>query len=262
MLSSNDPWQRLRQYTSARIGLGHVGVSLPTASLLAFQQAHAQARDAVYLALDPTAFDAVGQHLDWPMTEVHSQALDRAMYLKRPDRGRRLQNTCREALQGQGAKEGYDIAVVVADGLSALAVHQHAPAMLTRLRAMSVQEGWSLSPVVLAHQGRVAIGDEVGECLNARLIIVMIGERPGLSSPDSLGIYLTYHPHVGCTDAQRNCISNIRPEGLTYPAASATLTYLLRAAFQQHYTGVALKDGTTTASLAPTRTLNQLLRFL
>lgn len=258
---SPDPWQRLRQYTSARIGLGHVGTSLPTAPLLAFQHAHAQARDAVHLALDTKPLRVLCAQYAWPMLSVHSLAESRAIYLQRPDYGRRLCPEDRNRLIAQ-AHEPCDIAVVVADGLSSLAIHHHAPAMLERLHALAEQAQWTLSPVVAVHQGRVAIADEIGECLQARLVVILIGERPGLSSPDSLGIYLTYAPHVGCSDAQRNCISNIRPEGLAYPAASATLAYLLREALQRQCTGIHLKDDTDLAPLAPSSAFAQMLRVL
>ncbi|TQU09119.1 ethanolamine ammonia-lyase subunit EutC [Xanthomonas perforans] len=225
-----DAWAHLRQLTPARIALGRVGTSLPTDAHLEFQLAHAQARDAVHLAFDPAP--------------LQSAAADRHQYLRRPDLGRRLAEDAAAQLRGLTAVHGggQDVAVVIADGLSALAVHRHAARMLDQIDALASQEGWSLAPAVLVAQGRVAIGDEVGELLNARAVIVLIGERPGLSSPDSLGLYLTYTPRVGLTDAARNCISNIRAEGLSYAEASHKLAYLLREAFRRRLSGVQLKD--------------------
>lgn len=261
MSTSNDPWQRLRQYTSARIGLGHVGTSVPTEALLAFQQAHAQARDAVHLPLDTQPLEALCTRLNWPDLSVHSQADNRAVYLQRPDYGRQLRSDERERLKAT-ATAPCDVAVVVADGLSALAIHHYVPTMLTRLHALAEREQWTLSPMVIAHQARVAIADDIGECLQARLVLILIGERPGLSSPDSLGIYLTYAPQVGCSDAQRNCISNIRPEGLTYPAAMSTLSYLMHEALQRQCTGIGLKDHAGSTPLASLEAFSHMIHKL
>ncbi|BBJ96148.1 ethanolamine ammonia-lyase subunit EutC [Xanthomonas campestris] len=257
-----DAWARLRALTPARIALGRAGTSLPTASHLEFQLAHAQARDAVHLAFDPAPLQAVLQQRGRRSVLLHSAASDRHLYLQRPDLGRRLSDEAAEQLRGTTAVHGggADLAVVVADGLSALAVHRHAGAMLEQIDALAAHEGWSLAPVTLIAQGRVAIGDEVGELLQAQAVIVLIGERPGLSSPDSLGLYLTYAPRVGHTDAARNCISNIRGEGLSYAEAGHKLGYLLREAFRRKLSGVQLKDeadrpllGTDTASQAAPR---------
>ncbi|WP_372393627.1 ethanolamine ammonia-lyase subunit EutC [Xanthomonas sp. NCPPB 3582] len=239
-----DAWAQLRQLTPARIALGRVGTSLPTVAHLDFQLAHAQARDAVHLAFDAAPLQAALKQRRRSSLLVHSAAPDRHTYLQRPDLGRRLSDEAATQLRGLAALQGnaQDLAVVVADGLSALAVHRHAAPMLERIDALAAHEGWSLAPVALVAQGRVAIGDEVGELLAARAVIVLIGERPGLSSPDSLGLYLTYAPRVGLTDAARNCISNIRTEGLSYAEAAHKLAYLLREAFRRRLSGVQLKD--------------------
>lgn len=245
------PWQQLRRYTDARIALGRAGHSLPTAAQLAFQLAHAQARDAVHLAFDAlgTAQALQGQGLETLL--LHSAAPDRASYLQRPDLGRRLAEASRRtvaewrASQGEGGAARFDLAFVVADGLSALAVHTSAQALLSatlaRLQADPLCR-WRLAPVALVSQGRVAVGDEVGERLGADAVVVLIGERPGLSSPDSLGVYLSWAPRVGLTDAQRNCISNVRPAGLSVDAAAEQLHCLLSLARARRLTGVGLKD--------------------
>lgn len=237
-MDETDPWQALRRYTAARIALGRRGVSVPTGAQLAFQLAHAQARDAVHLALDGEALAAQG--LD--CVPLHSAAVTRAEYLQRPDLGRRLDDVSRARLAA-GVK-GADLALVAADGLSALAVQRHAAPFLAALRARLALEAWTLSPLHVVAQGRVAIGDEVGELLQARAVLVLIGERPGLSSPDSLGLYLTWAPKVGLLDERRNCISNVRPEGLAYAPAAYRLHYLLSQAFSRQLSGVALKDET------------------
>ncbi|KQQ75527.1 ethanolamine ammonia-lyase [Xanthomonas sp. Leaf131] len=239
-----DAWAQLRHLTPARIALGRVGTSLPTGAHLDFQLAHAQARDAVHLAFDPAPLQAELEQRGRTSMLLHSAAADRHIYLQRPDLGRRLAEDAATQLRGLTAVHGggHDLAIVIADGLSALAVHRNAPQMLEHIDRLAAHEGWSLAPVVLIAQGRVAIGDEVGELLKARAVIVLIGERPGLSSPDSLGLYLTYTPRVGLTDAARNCISNIRAEGLSYAEATHKLAYLLREAFRRKLSGVQLKD--------------------
>ena len=252
------PWEALKNFTDARIALGRAGVSLPTAAHLAFQLAHAQARDAVQLPFDAHGVSSNLQDLGLATLRLHSQATDRATYLQRPDLGRRLDAASLEVLthwrktsqphHSAESKLGtppFDLAFVVVDGLSALAIHQNAMAlvslMLQRLQADSSQP-WSIAPVAVVEQGRVAIGDEVGEQLRANTVVVLIGERPGLSSPDSLGLYLTWAPKVGTTDAARNCISNVRPAGLSINAAAATLHALLSQARLKQLTGVGLKD--------------------
>lgn len=237
-----NPWQSLRRFTAARIALGRSGVSQPTAQQLAFQLDHARARDAVHLALAPEALSEALAASGMRCVSVHSAARDRQVYLQRPDLGRRLDDASREKLAAL-AGEFYDVAFVVADGLSALAVEQNAAPCL---RAVMVRlAGWRVAPIAIVQQGRVAIGDEIGHLLGAQIAVVLIGERPGLSSPDSLGLYLTWAPQPGLSDASRNCISNVRPAGLTCEAAAFKLHYLLSEARRRQLSGVALKDETS-----------------
>ena len=241
-----DPWTALRAYTPARIALGRTGASQPTAALLAFSLAHAQARDAVHEAFDAASMAIELQEAGFQTIGVHSRATDRPMYLRRPDLGRRLDDASCDRLRqaADGATATPDLVLVVADGLSALAVTRHAQPMLKAIRGQL--PGWTIGPVILAEQARVALGDEVGELFGARAVALLVGERPGLSSPDSLGIYLTWAPRVGRTDAERNCISNIRPEGLSYEQAAATLAGLLEGAKRLGASGIMLKDETPT----------------
>jgi len=226
---TEDPWIKLRELTAARIALGRAGHSLPTRELLSFQLAHAKARDAVGRSLDVAVLASLRPLL------LKSAARDRATYLRRPDLGRRLSEESRARL----SRGDYDAALIIADGLSATAVHRHALALIEPLVADLA--GWRLAPIALVEQGRVAIGDEIGELLGARLAVMIIGERPGLSSPDSLGVYLTWAPRVGRTDAERNCVSNIRTEGLAPDIAARRVVSLMRAASEQQLTGVGLK---------------------
>jgi len=239
----DDPWQTLRRFTPARIALGRSGASLPTAEILRFGLAHAQARDAVHLALDVAALDAVLRPRHGESVVVHSLAPDRATYLLRPDLGRRLDEASADRLARTAAarRDGWDLAFVIADGLSALAVQHHAPALLDVL-VPRLPADCTVAPPVIAVQGRVALGDEIGELLGARLVAILIGERPGLSSPDSLGVYLTWAPKRGRHDAERNCVSNVRPEGLGYDAGAMKLAWLMKEARHLQLTGVGLKD--------------------
>jgi len=245
-------WNSLRAFTDARIALGRAGVSQPTAAHLAFQLAHAQARDAVQGQLDVSGMQQAIEALGQRAIHLHSAAPDRAHYLQRPDWGRRLDAPSRERVLGLCPAEGaapFDLAVVVADGLSPLAVQRHVPTLLAHLlpllRAEAIEQPWHLAPLMLVEQGRVAVGDEVGECLGARCVLVLIGERPGLSSPDSLGVYFTWAPRVGRSDAERNCVSNIRDAGLVPERAARKLHILLREARRRELSGIALKDETT-----------------
>jgi ethanolamine ammonia-lyase small subunit len=252
----DNPWQGLRRYTQARIALGRAGVSLPTGAQLAFQLAHAQARDAVHTALDGAALAAALRAGGLASVELHSAAPDRDSYLQRPDLGRQLDAASRERLRALApGAGGPDLALVVADGLSALAVQQNLQPFLDQLLPRLAADNWTLAPVAIVRQGRVAVGDEVAQLLGARAVLVLIGERPGLSSPDSMGLYLTWAPRVGLTDASRNCISNVRPAGLDYATAAYKLHYLLTEARRRGLTGVALKDetqaGDSTPGLAP-----------
>jgi ethanolamine ammonia-lyase small subunit len=247
-----NPWEELRRLTPARIALGRAGTSLPTAAQLNFQYAHAQARDAVHLPFDHAGLTASLAERGRQTLLLHSAAADRDTYLQRPDLGRRLDATSQDLLRqhAQANPGGYDLAVVVADGLSALAVQRHSLPFLERMEEQALAEGWSLSPVVLVKQGRVAVADEVAELLGAKMVVILIGERPGLSSPDSLGLYFTYAPRVGLTDAYRNCISNVRLEGLSYAMAAHRLLYLMREACRRQLSGVNLKDEAEVQTLA------------
>ncbi|NVZ21049.1 ethanolamine ammonia-lyase subunit EutC [Pseudomonas costantinii] len=239
-----NPWLELRRLTPARIALGRTGTSIPTSAQLDFQFAHAQARDAVHLPFDHAGLSSQLAELGRNSLLLHSAAIDRHSYLQRPDLGRRLSDESAQSLRDYAAANpgGVDLAVVVADGLSALAVHKHTLPFLTRMEEQIHAEGWSLSPVILVEQGRVAVADEVGQLLGAKMVVILIGERPGLSSPDSLGLYFTYNPKVGLTDAYRNCISNVRLEGLSYGMAAHRLLYLMREACRRQLSGVNLKD--------------------
>ena len=243
-VDSQNPWLNLRNLTPARIALGRTGTSLPTSAQLDFQFAHAQARDAVHLAFDHQGIRAQLDERGRESLLLHSAASDRNSYLQRPDLGRRLDDASAQILDAYAAAHpgGVDLAIVVADGLSALAVHRHTLPFLARLEEQITAEGWSVSPIVLLEQGRVAVADEVAERLGAKMSVILIGERPGLSSPDSLGLYFTYAPKVGLNDAYRNCISNVRLEGLSYGMAAHRLIYLMREACRRQLSGVNLKD--------------------
>ncbi|WP_089100718.1 ethanolamine ammonia-lyase subunit EutC [Streptomyces hyaluromycini] len=232
-------WPLLRRHTQARIGLGRSGSALPTRHRLGLQAAHAAARDAVHSPFDPDTVAAGLRGL--PTVRVRSAAGDRLTYLQRPDLGRRLDPVDRAHLPAGG---DWDVVFVVADGLSSRAVHEHAAAVVRATAARLT--GWSVAPVVLAEQARVALGDDIAHAMGTAMVVVLIGERPGMSAADSLGAYLTYRPVPGVTtDADRNCLSNIRPPlGLTYEAAAGKLAALLSRGRELGRTGVALKDET------------------
>lgn len=243
-----DAWGPLRRFTPARIALGRAGGSLPTGPHLAFQFAHARARDAVHRPLPVEALQSALSARGYRIATVRSAAPDRATYLKRPDLGRRLDDASRarlEAYRGADAAEHrsapIDVAFVVADGLSALAIERNALPFLDRLLPRLGRD-WSVAPLVIAEQARVALGDDVAVALGARMVVVLIGERPGLSSPDSMGLYLTWAPAVGTTDAHRNCISNVREEGMGAEQAAHKLRYLMTQARARRLSGVRLKD--------------------
>ncbi len=244
-----DPWVDLAALTPARLALGRSGASLPTREVLALGLAHARARDAVHAALDVSALAAGVAALGREAVEVESAAPDRAVYLRRPDFGRRLSARSRALLTGAGPGEA-DLAIVVADGLSASAADLNALPLLGAL--MPLLGARRIAPIVLARQARVALGDEAAELMGARMVLVLIGERPGLSAADSLGAYLTFAPRVGRTDAERNCVSNIRAGGLPPPAAAARIAWLIDRAFALSLTGVALKDGSDGDLIAGT----------
>jgi len=232
---------RLRALTPARVGLGRTGVSQQTRDLLDFQRCHALARDAVHARLEAAALAATLTQLTGsPVLHLHSAASDRATYLQRPDLGRQLDELSRAQLAHLPQAAPCNLALIVADGLSALAVERHAAPLLAEL--LPRLRGWSLAPLCVVEQGRVAIGDEIGAALGARMAVVLLGERPGLSSPDSLGIYMTWEPRPGRTDAERNCISNVRGGGLGYAEAAVQLAALLAEARRLQLSGVALKS--------------------
>jgi ethanolamine ammonia-lyase small subunit len=245
-------WDALRRFTRARVALGRAGNSLPTAPLLAFDLAHAQARDAVHQPLDTAALHDALRQAGFQTLDVKSAAPDRAHYLRRPDLGRKLSDESAVQLGDYVRTAGtastidkiLDVVFVVADGLSAYAAARHAVPLLTAVSARLA--GWNVGPVVVARQARVALGDDIGERLRARMVVMLIGERPGLSSPDSLGIYLTYEPRIGRSDAERNCISNVRPEGLIYEQAAFKLHYLMTQSRRLALSGVSLKDDSDT----------------
>ncbi|MGA0557399.1 ethanolamine ammonia-lyase subunit EutC [Larkinella sp. VNQ87] len=240
-----DPWAFMQSHTPARIAQGRTGHSLPTRALLAFQLDHARARDAVYSGLSGDELLTSLETIQAPVLRLHSQAADRTQYLQRPDWGRRLNDVSRTVLAGftnDADEKQFDLCVVIADGLSATAINRHAVAVVSGLAEAIRKLGWSLAPLCVVEQGRVAIGDEIGHALNAETVVVLIGERPGLTSPDSLGAYLTFGPKPGLTDEARNCISNIRPEGLPYEAAVQKLLYLLTEMKNRRLSGVQLKD--------------------
>ncbi len=235
-----DPWAELRRHTPARIALGRCGAGMPTSEVLKLARAHAQARDAVHVALDVAMLRSQLQAEGWETEHVASRAASRDEYLRRPDLGRRLAE--RDAARLSAAAAGpVDLVGVLADGLSAIAVQRHGLPVLKALRsALGGTLRWA--PLIVAAQARVALADELGELLGASLSLILIGERPGLSSPDSLGAYLTFEPRVGRLDAQRNCVSNIRPEGLAPEAAARRIAWLLTQAARRRVSGVALKD--------------------
>lgn len=239
-ISLAERWAALARLTPARIGLGRSGASLPTRELLRFGLAHAQARDAVHIPFQAAKVAASLAALPVKTVLVESSASSRDLYLRRPDLGRRLSAESRAVL---AARRGdFDLAIVVADGLSSTAIHQNAGSFVAALLPLLQRQGLSLAPLAIASQARVALGDEAGELLGARAAAVLIGERPGLSSPDSLGAYLTFAPRQGLSDAARNCISNIRPGGLSYQHAAFKLSWLIAEAFRRSLTGVELKD--------------------
>lgn len=241
----SDPWAAWREFTPARIALGHAGAGLPTSAMLDFGWAHALARDAIHAPLDVVALGRDLAAAGWGTEQVHSQAKDRTTYLRRPDLGRLLDDRDRLRLIDHGSMRlrsaSPDLCLIVGDGLSSFAAQRHAVPFLSVLRSL-LQPTLRMAPVMIATQARVALGDDIGAALGARFSVMLIGERPGLSSPDSLGIYLTMAPRRGRTDAERNCISNVRPQGLSYAQAAHKLAWLIHAADRMGTTGVALKE--------------------
>ncbi len=237
-----DPWSDLKEYTAARIALGRTGTAEPLQALLQFRLAHAHARDAVYAVLDQPMLLNGLRSLQQASFILQTQAASRSEYLQYPHKGRRLHAASHDQLN-EFNSTGYDLCLVLADGLSATAINSHAIPVLKLLLPLFEKASLSVAPVCIVQEGRVAIGDECGHLLKAKLVAVFIGERPGLSSPDSLGVYLTWRPAPGLTDEARNCISNIRPEGLNYPAAAERIFYMISESLRLQLSGVGLKDG-------------------
>jgi ethanolamine ammonia-lyase small subunit len=240
----------LRELTPARVGLGRAGASLTTEALLDFTLDHARARDAVHAPFESAAIEAALQEQGLPAVIVSSLVADRADYLKRPNLGRKLAPESRALLEGQGVA-GCDIALVIADGLSPAAVNAHALGMVPAL--LSKLDGLSLGPIAIANGARVALGDEIGALLNARMTIMLIGERPGLSAPQSLGAYVTVAPKPGRSDAERNCVSNIQSAGLSFDEAARKIAWLAREGLRRGITGVTLKDESGLQLAAPAK---------
>jgi ethanolamine ammonia-lyase small subunit len=245
-----DPWARFRAATPARIGLDRCGDGLSTSALLDFQLAHADARDAVHGVVEFERLAALIEPTR-PVLRVHSAARDRAVYLRRPDLGRRLDADSRARLDQARRDQAYDVVFVICDGLSSAAINDHAVPLLDA--CLGLIPSWNVAPIVLAAQARVALGDEVCVALDARLCVVLIGERPGLSVANSLGVYLTWSPRIGHRDADRNCISNIHAAGLGYGLAAEKLVWLMTQARRLGLSGVALKEdaGAAAARVEP-----------
>jgi ethanolamine ammonia-lyase small subunit len=233
-------WTDLRRLTAARIGLQRAGASLATGPLLDFRLAHARARDAVHEPLDDKRLAADLASLGLPVIDIASAVDDRTSYLMRPDLGRQLASGAEAVLQAHAAQ--YDIVFVITDGLSARAVQSHAAPVLAHLLPALQKRNWTIAPLVVVRNGRVAVGDVVANVLNADCVAILIGERPGLSAPDSMGVYLTWQPNSQSTDANRNCISNIRPDGIGYADAGKKILHLLQAIRAQRLSGVKIKD--------------------
>lgn len=242
-------WQRLREHTEARIGLGHSGGSITTEHHLAFQYAHACAQDAVWRPLDWNIVKNGLADTDVELLTVKSRASDRDQYLQRPDFGRQLDEESRELLQSVATNKQAEVVIVIADGLSATAIEQNAVSMIRSLLKVLAEQGLACPYVCLAEQARVALGDEVAELLEAKHLVLLVGERPGLSSPNSLGIYYTWSARAGYTDAWRNCISNVRAGGQTIEAATRRLMWLVQEAEKRQLSGVQLKDESESETL-------------
>jgi ethanolamine ammonia-lyase small subunit len=231
----------LRKLTPARVGLGRAGASMPTSALLEFTLDHARARDAVHTAFDvPAMIEGLGD-LGLEAVAVSSRVRDRKDYLRRPDLGRALDPASQDLLANRSGRS-CELAIVIGDGLSPTAVHAHAVELVRSLMPRLAADGIAIGHAVVASGARVALGDEIGALLGARMIAVLIGERPGLSAPDSLGAYLTFAPRAGLTDAERNCVSNIHRSGLGYGEAASKIAWLVREGLARGVTGVALKD--------------------
>ena len=242
-----DPWLALKEFTTARIALGRAGSSIRTEDWLAFKLDHAKARDAVHSELDEAVLESCLTGFNSQIIQVQSQINSKADYLKRPDLGRFLNTDSIARLNN--IQHGADLVIIISEGLSAMAVQSHAPHVVSALLPMLKSSNWSLAPIIVAKYGRVAIEDDIGARLHAKMAIILIGERPGLGSSDSLGAYLVYEPKATNTDANRNCISNIRESGLSYEKAAETIYYLLTEAKSRQLSGVQIKDDRTLVEL-------------
>lgn len=267
-LVTNNQWKKLKAFTSARIAVGRAGISIPTNEMLKFQLDHAQARDAVHVPLNPEIYskrlnDGLAKSVfkeslfvaGSPLV-VASEARERSQYLQRPDLGRQLNQTSQETLKAHAGQ--YDLAICIVDGLSSKAIEQNALPFIQTLLVSIAEVNMSVAPLTVCTQGRVAVGDEITELLGAKTAIVLIGERPGLMSPDSMGLYLTYGAKKGCNDAQRNCISNIRPDGLSYIEAVNKAMYLINESNRLKLSGVNLKERSTSLPEADRNVLPQI----
>lgn len=237
----NDPWGSLKLFTAARIAMGRTGVSVPVQEALQFKMAHAHARDAVFSRIEKEKIFTALQFFQQPVFFVHSKAADRYIYLQRPDLGRRLNEDSVTKLVNYKSS-GYDVCINIADGLSSAAVNMHALEVLRILVPRLQQLKLRIAPFCIIEQGRVAISDETASLLKTKISLILIGERPGLTAADSMGAYLTYSPEVGLTDESRNCISNIRPEGMSYTNAAEKIYYLINESIRLKISGVHLKD--------------------
>ena len=244
-----DPWEHLRRHTAARIAIGRAGGSLPTAEVLAFSAAHAAAQDAVHAELDFALLESDLRTLSLKCVQLHSAAPDRRTYLQRPDLGRALDDVSSSAIVANPV----DLAIIVSDGLSAPAAQRQAAPLLNHLLPLLRRSSITFSPIYLVRHARVAIEDEIGERTGAKAALILLGERPGLGSPDSLGAYLVFEPRVGRTDADRNCVSNIHPAGLSFPAAAETLNFLISESLRRRLSGVKLKDDRILPPATPDR---------
>jgi ethanolamine ammonia-lyase small subunit len=240
----------LRHLTPARVGLGRAGASLPTSALLEFTLDHARARDAVHAGFNAAVIVSGLDALGLRTLQVSSRAQSRKDYLRRPDLGRKLDAPSQDSL-ASGRRGPCDLAIVIGDGLSPSAVNAHAVELVGRLVAVLAPGGIELGPVVVASGARVALGDEIGALLGARMVVMLLGERPGLSAPHSLGAYLTFAPKAGCTDAMRNCVSNIHSAGLSYDEAALKIAWLVREGLARGITGVMLKDESGVQATTP-----------
>ncbi|MDR1780343.1 MAG: ethanolamine ammonia-lyase subunit EutC [Tannerella sp.] len=236
-----NPWGGLKQYTAARIALGRAGAGLPTDAWLGFKLSHAQAKDAVWLPFEKERIAEALRNAGLASLNVASMAANRQEYLTRPDLGKRLNTQSITTLRNAGAKKA-DVLLVIGDGLSSTAMHAHAVPFVRCFMPYLDDLNKTAYPIVIAENARVALGDEIAQMLDAEIVVMLIGERPGLTSPDSMGIYLSWKPTSGCPDSERNCISNIRPEGLTYDRAAFKLAWLIENAFAIRRTGIELKD--------------------